>query len=242
MVKRYDISYPVDGGGDCSIEPWHREYLEETDDGEWVTAEDYERDLTTEREQHGIAVLELQQQVEAERERGERWHAAAKETMEDLAAERERVALLQAEVAALEESNAGLVEQHLSDLEWVEKAGAERDAANERADGLQGALDIQAETTAKLGATLSAAWKDRDAAIEARVKKCAAETYRWIDADEARVEAEAEVERLRGHLQFISEQPCGATEEYRHALCTETDMCLTEYCLPCYALATLKGA
>jgi hypothetical protein len=36
-----------------------------------------------------------------------------------------------------------------------------------------------------------------EAEVSSLVKKCAAETHRWIDADEARVEAEAEVEHQR---------------------------------------------
>lgn len=43
---------------------------------------------------------------------------------------------------------------------------------------------------------------------------------------------------LEEHLQFIADQPCELPSDY--VSCKETSVCVTEYCLPCYARAALK--
>lgn len=52
-------------------------------------------------------------------------------------------------------------------------------------------------------------------------------------------------ERLLGEaLQFVADQQCQTPIEYEggggYTECSETDKCVTEYCLPCYAKAHLK--
>jgi hypothetical protein len=180
-----------------------------------------EYDLTTEREQHGIAVLELQQQVDAERERADG---------------------LAADLAACVVSRDRALRQRGDAIDEKFVATAERDAANERGEaehrraerhkarcreaaqaliaeiGATGPEDIE-DTAGRAVEVIRAALERakraeaenaerhqrildmRDEHDEAgaqwgeRIIK--AEAREWIEADEARVEAEAEVERLR---------------------------------------------
>lgn len=52
-------------------------------------------------------------------------------------------------------------------------------------------------------------------------------------------ELEEENRKLRDALQWIAQQP--HDKRYGSRRCTETDLCITEYCLPCYAKATLSA-
>ena len=47
---------------------------------------------------------------------------------------------------------------------------------------------------------------------------------------------EAELSAFKGHLTFIAQQFC----EGGGNRCSETEMCVTEYCLPCYAKAAIR--
>jgi hypothetical protein len=53
--------------------------------------------------------------------------------------------------------------------------------------------------------------------------------------------AERERDELKEALEFIGNQPCDVSGDGEGRICPDSDWCVTEYCLSCYALAVLSG-
>lgn len=58
------------------------------------------------------------------------------------------------------------------------------------------------------------------------LEKCQAEAAALLDG----------MKRMGESLQWIAQQPCANGQQ---VACTERDICITEYCFPCYARAVL---
>lgn len=173
MAKRYDITYPVDGGGECSIEPWRREHLEEAEDGDWVAAEEYDADLATERER-GDALERASSYWWIE------YHAAAGKPRPTCSVEAAEVACAEIE---------GLRTQRDAALERAERAEEERDDARRQ-------YETDRWTHRNLKARAEAAEADverlrgeRDAA-RVEVTACEQACIEWIG------EAECQTDRI----------------------------------------------
>jgi len=59
-------------------------------------------------------------------------------------------------------------------------------------------------------------------------------------AIEERVWAQEELRRLRDDMLWIAGQPCDRTEQAGVRICPESGDCLTEWCLPCFATASVN--
>jgi len=68
----------------------------------------------------------------------------------------------------------------------------------------------------------------------------AREAIPWYIAEIRRLRAE--VEQYREALEWIAQQPCANKSNVKkYTACTESDDCITEYCLPCYAKKALEA-